>query len=441
MSERKDPADPAAASQARSRRRTAASRSRLQLWAPEAEPKAQSDAAVAPTRPKIGLRADPEAAASKPGLPAVSGAPALSVVVPMHNEAEVLDSFFARLCPVLDDLVRDLGRSYEIVCVNDGSSDATFGRLMAHRTANPAIKIVDLSRNFGKDVALTAGLDHASGAAVIPIDADLQDPPEVIPQLFAKWLEGHDVVYAERRSREGDGAVKRMTAGWFYRCYNRIAEVAIPHDTGDFRLMDYRVVEAIRRLPERNRFMKGIFSWVGFKQVGVPYAREPRQAGSSKWRYWQLWNFALDGITASSTLPLRIWTYLGLAGALFAFLLGGYLVLDTLITGVEVPGYASIMAVVLFFGALNLIGLGVLGEYIGRIRAETLGRPLYLVQDCIGFERRRRSRRKEDAPSSDRARTTIQSRNDSRTQNSSGEPWTARSTAEWRQSKTGTGGS
>ena len=182
----------------------------------------------------------------------------------MHNEAEAMGAFFERLCPVLEGLVADLGRGYEIVCVNDGSTDETFARLLWHRRKNPSIKILDLSRNFGKDIALTAGLDYASGAAVIPIDADLQDPPEVIPKLFAKWLEGFDVVYASRETRSGDGPVKRLTAGWFYRCYNRLAEVAIPHDTGDFRLLDYRVVEAVRQLPERNRFMKGIFSWVGF---------------------------------------------------------------------------------------------------------------------------------------------------------------------------------
>ena len=364
---------------------------------------------------------------------AVAGAPAVSVVVPMHNEAEVLELFFGRLCPVLEALTADLGRPYEIVCVNDGSTDGTLAALLRHRRDNPAIKIVDLSRNFGKDVALTAGLDHASGAAVVPIDADLQDPPEVIPELFAKWLEGYDVVYASRRSRDGDGPVKRLTAGWFYHCYNRLADVAIPHDTGDFRLMDYRVVEAVRRLPEHNRFMKGIFSWVGFRQTGVPYARERRGAGESKWRLWQLWNFALDGITASSTLPLRIWSYLGLAGALFALCYGAFLVLRTLITGVDVPGYASIMVAVLFFGALNLIGLGVLGEYIGRIHAETLGRPLYLVQDRVGFERRRRERRKDEGR--DEGRETDAGKTED------GEPWSGKSTVEWRRSKTGTGGS
>ena len=339
--------------------------------------------------------------------------PAISIVVPMYDEAEVLDGFFSRLCAVLEPLARNLGRSYEIICVNDGSRDDTLARLMHHRQDNPAIKILDLSRNFGKEIALTAGLDHACGAAVIPMDADLQDPPELIPELVARWLEGHDVVYATRQSRSGDSLAKRATASWFYRLHNKLAEVEIPRDTGDFRLMDQRVIEALRQLPERHRFMKGLFAWVGYRQASVAYRREERSAGQSKWRYWRLWNFALDGITSSSTLPLRIWTYVGCAIAAVAFLYGLTLISLTLIQGNDVPGYASLMVAVLFFGGINLVGLGVLGEYIGRIYGETKQRPLYLLQQTIGFDGSDKTRRE----------------------------WNDKSTSEWRRLKTGTGGS
>lgn len=331
----------------------------------------------------------------------------------MHNEEEALDAFFARLIPAIAPVCGQLGRDYEVVCVNDGSTDQTLNRILGHRKRNPAIKIVDLSRNFGKDIALSAGLDFASGAAVIPIDADLQDPPELIPELLAKWLEGYDVVYATRSYRGTDSVLKRVTASWFYRVHNRVADVRIPRDTGDFRLMDRRVVEAIQHMPERHRFMKGLFAWVGFRQTGVPYKRERRAAGTTKWKYWRLWNFAIDGITSSTTLPLRIWSYLGGLVALAAFLFGIFLILQTLMTGIDVPGYASTMVAVLFLGGLNLIGLGIQGEYIGRIFGETKSRPLYLVQDVFGFEREQGLQDK----------------------------WNATPTPEWRQLRAGTGGS
>ncbi|MGH6946756.1 MAG: glycosyltransferase family 2 protein [Kiloniellales bacterium] len=336
----------------------------------------------------------------------------LSVVVPMHNEEEALDAFFARLIPAIAPVCGQLGRDYEVVCVNDGSTDQTLNRLVGHHKRNPAIKIVDLSRNFGKDIALSAGLDFAKGAAVVPIDADLQDPPELIPELFAKWLEGYDVVYATRSARGGDSVFKRLTASWFYRLHNGVADVRIPNDTGDFRLMDRRVVEVIQHMPERHRFMKGLFAWVGFRQIGMPYERESRIAGTTKWKYWRLWNFAIDGFTSSSTLPLRIWTYLGGIVALAAIFFGASLILYTLIAGVDVPGYASTMVAVLFIGSLNLIGLGIQGEYIGRIFGETKSRPLYLVQDIFGFDRNEGFQDK----------------------------WTVTSTPEWRQLKAGTGG-
>jgi len=337
----------------------------------------------------------------------------LSIVVPMFNEEDGIDAFFARVEPVAEAVVAPLRRPYEIVCVDDGSTDRTLDMLHAHRARNPAIKIVSLSRNFGKDLALTAGLDHARGAAVVPIDSDLQDPPEVIPELFARWLEGNEVVYATRSSRNSDGVAKRATAGWFYRVHNAMADVKIPANTGDFRLMDRRVVEALSQLQERNRFMKGLFAWVGFRQARVEYAREPREHGSTKWKAWRLWNFGLDGITSSSTVPLRIWSYLGAAVFLAALAYAGFLIVRTLVHGADVPGYASLMVVVLFMGGLNLLTLGIVGEYVGRIYTEVKQRPLYLVRERAGFD---------ETPAED-------------------ERWSPRSTPEWARLKTGTGGS
>lgn len=335
--------------------------------------------------------------------------PSLSVVVPIYNDVENIDHFFERVERVLTQLAQP----YEIVCVDDGSSDGTLARLIEHRRRNPAIKVVSLSRNFGKDVALTAGLDHSRGAAVTALDVDLQDPPEVIPELYAKWRDGYEVVYAKRASRDGDSAAKRFTAHWFYRIHNAVADVAIPADTGDFRLMDRRVIEALRRLPERNRFMKVLFSWVGFRQTGVDYHRAPRAYGSSKWRYWRLWNFALDGITSSSTLPLRIWSYLGAAISLLAIGFAAWLIVRTLIYGADVPGYASLMVAVLFMGGINLFTLGVIGEYLGRIYIETKHRPLYLVRESHGFEQ----------------------------SNPQDQAWSATSTNAWPSSSRGIGGS
>ena len=310
----------------------------------------------------------------------------LSIVVPFFNEEDGLDQFFDRIEPVAESIVTPLHRGYEIVCVDDGSTDGTLELLRAHRRRNPAVKVVSLSRNFGKDIALTAGLDHALGAAVVPIDCDLQDPPEVIPELFARWLEGNEVVYATRASRDGDTLGKRLSAGWFYRLHNAMADVEIPANTGDFRLMDQRVVEALRDLPERNRFMKGLFAWVGFKQAKVDYAREARAFGTTKWKPWRLWNFGLDGITSSTTAPLRIWTYIGAAIFVGAFGYAGFLILRTLIEGVDVPGYASLMVVVLFMGGMTLLTLGIMGEYLGRIYTEVKQRPLYLVRERLGID-------------------------------------------------------
>lgn len=312
----------------------------------------------------------------------VGGQPTLSLVVPVYNEAGSIDSFLARAKPVLEAL----GEAYEIVFVDDGSSDATWQRLVAARERDPAVKVVGLSRNFGKDIALTAGLDHAGGAAVVAIDVDLQDPPEVIPDLVAKWREGHDVVYARRLSRAGDSAAKRLSAAWFYRVHHALSEIDIPADTGDFRLMDRKVIEALGRVGERNRFMKGLFTWVGFRQAEVGYRRAARAAGESKWSYWRLWNFALDGITSFSTLPLRVWTYVGGVVSLLAFAYALFLIVRTLVHGVDTPGYASLMVVVLLLGGINLLSLGVIGEYLGRTYMEVKHRPLYLVRERHGFD-------------------------------------------------------
>lgn len=302
--------------------------------------------------------------------------PDLTLLVPMYNEEEVLPIFFARIAPVL----AGLDVSYEILCVNDGSRDRTLEMLLAQQAEDPHLRILDLSRNFGKEAAMTAGLDAARGRAVIPMDADLQDPPELIADFVTKWREGYDVVYGKRASRQADDPAKRITAGLFYRLYNRLADLDIPPNTGDFRLMDRAVVDALKSLPERNRFMKGLFNWVGFKQIGVEYERPDRAAGQSKWNYWKLWNFALDGITAFSTVPLRVWSYLGLFISSFAFLFGAFIIIKTLITGIDQPGYASIMVVILFLGGVQLISIGILGEYLGRLYIETKNRPIYILR-------------------------------------------------------------
>lgn len=304
------------------------------------------------------------------------------MIVPVYNEQENLDYLFQRLLGVLQNL--DL--TYEVICINDGSKDDTLKGLLDYHYQYPEIKIVNLSRNFGKEVALSAGLDYTQGEAVVIIDADLQDPPELIGELLVKWREGYDVVYATRRSRAGETWLKRLTAFGFYRVLNLISEVVIPDNTGDFRLLDRRVVHALRQLPERNRFMKGLFSWVGYKQTAVVFDRPPRHRGSSSWNYWKLWNFALEGFTSFSFMPLKIWSYVGLAIALPAVFYATYLILRTLIFGIDVPGYASLMVAVLFFGGVQLVTLGVIGEYLGRIYQEVKGRPLYFVRDIYGFE-------------------------------------------------------
>ena len=315
-------------------------------------------------------------------MPPDSGNVEISVVVPLYNEELNIDYLFERLLSVLSHL----DMRYEIVCVNDGSKDNTIGCLIEHHHQNPRIKVVNLSRNYGKEIALSAGLDYANGNAVIPIDADLQDPPELIAELVEKWREGYDVVYATRRSRQGESWVKRFTANIFYRTIDGLSQVPIPRNTGDFRLLDRRVVDALKQMPERTRFMKGLFAWVGFKQTSVIYDRPSRYKGKTKWNYWKLWNFAIDGITSFSFLPLKVWSYVGLLVAIPSFFYASYLVIRTLIYGIDFPGYASIMVAVLFLGGVQLVSLGVLGEYLGRVYEEVKGRPLYLVRESYGFD-------------------------------------------------------
>lgn len=301
----------------------------------------------------------------------------LSLVVPFYNEDEMIGSFFSTVIPVLEGID---GIQFEIVCVNDGSRDGTLRMLISMSDQDNRIRVIDLSRNFGKEAALSAGLDEARGDIVIPFDADLQDPPRVIPLLIEKWREGYDVVVAKRVDRLTDSFLKRQTAGIFYRIHNSVCDTKIPENVGDFRLITREVVDALKRLPETRRFMKGLFAWVGYQTAVVEYVREPRLAGRSKFSGWKLWNFALEGFTSFSTLPLRVWTYVGSFVALGAFLYASFLIVRTMIQGVAVPGYASLISAVLLLGGVQLIGIGVLGEYIGRIYYESKNRPVYLIR-------------------------------------------------------------
>lgn len=306
----------------------------------------------------------------------------ISIVVPLYNEEANIDYLIERLLSVFNNL----NTTYEIVCINDGSRDNTLKLLVDYHNRNRAIKVINLSRNFGKEIALTAGIDYATGAAIIPIDADLQDPPELIEQLVAKWREGYDVVYATRRSRSGESWLKRFTANSFYRTIGKMSPVPIPPNTGDFRLLDRQVVEAIKQLPERTRFMKGLFAWVGYKQTSILFDRAPRFGGKTTWNYWKLWNFALDGITSFSLFPLKIWSYIGIIISFISLLYASFLIIRTLIFGVDVPGYASLMVAVLFLGGIQLITLGIIGEYLGRVYEEVKRRPIYFVRDSYGFK-------------------------------------------------------
>lgn len=302
----------------------------------------------------------------------------ISVVCPFFNEQKTIQAFFHALLNCLTSLPY----SIELICVNDGSTDATLELLLQQQATHPSIniKILDLSRNFGKEAALTAGIEHASGDAVIPIDTDLQDPPELIATMLDKWEQGYEVVLATRQDRTSDSWLKRNSAHWFYRIHNAISEPKIPENTGDFRLMDRCVVNALKTLPENQRFMKGLFNWVGFKTTQLYYHRPVRVEGSTKFTLWKLWKLALEGITSFSTAPLIIWTYLGLLISSLAFFYGLFIITRTLIYGVDLPGYASLIVTILFLGGLQMVGMGILGEYIGRLYMEAKRRPVYIIR-------------------------------------------------------------
>jgi glycosyltransferase involved in cell wall biosynthesis len=304
--------------------------------------------------------------------------PVLSVVVPAYNEATGLARFHLRLADALAGL-----HNWEVVYVNDGSSDATLSVIEALQRADDRVAVVSLSRNFGKETAMTAGLDHAVGEAVVIIDADLQDPPELIPELVTRWRGGFDMVYAKRRTRDGDSWLKRSTAKGFYRLIHRMGDLKIPQDTGDFRLMSRRAVDAVRQLREQHRFMKGLFAWVGYPTTFVLYDREPRCAGVSKWSYWKLWNLAIEGITSFTVMPLKLASYVGLGVALMSVVYAAVVIVKKLLIGNPVAGYPSLMTVVLFLGGVQLMFLGVIGEYVGRVFNETKQRPLYLVERYV----------------------------------------------------------
>lgn len=306
----------------------------------------------------------------------------ISILVPMYNEAQGIDVFFTKITKVLESLSVD----WEIVCVDDGSSDNTLDLLEAKSKEIDGVKVVAFSRNFGKEAAMTAALDYATGDAVIPIDADLQDPPEIVKEMIEKWEAGADVVCAKRTSRKTDSVMKRQTAHWFYSIFNRISDTHIIEDVGDYRLMDRRVVEVIKQLPEKDRFMKGLFSWPGFKVELVEFERAARAYGDTKFNYWKLWNFALSGITSFTTMPIRVGTYVGLIISGLSFLYGLVIISKTMVFGVDVPGYASILVAILFLGGVQLFFLGLLGEYIGRIFKEVKNRPIYVVDRTTGFD-------------------------------------------------------
>ncbi|MCY4045255.1 MAG: glycosyltransferase family 2 protein [Cellvibrionales bacterium] len=308
----------------------------------------------------------------------------LSIVTPMYNEEEMIDLYFERV----QSSLKGVTEHYEIVCINDGSADATWVKLVEHARRDSRIKAINLSRNFGKEAALTAGLDMAEGQAVVPFDADLQDPPELIKTMIERWRSGFDVVLAKRTDRSHDTLIKRTTSSLFYKLIDRLSDTPIPENVGDFRLMDRRVVECLKRFPENSRFMKGLFASLGFRECIVEYARPEREAGESKWNYFKLYGLAIEGIVSFTSLPLKLWSYIGAFTALGAFAYGMFLIIRTLISGIDVPGYASLMVAILFMSGLILMSLGMIGEYLARVFIEVKGRPIYIVMDTIGLDKK-----------------------------------------------------
>lgn len=315
--------------------------------------------------------------ASAPG----SGKPGmLSVAIPVLNEERGLTRLQERLVAVLDGL----GRPWEVIFVDDGSRDGTAAQLLALNARDPRFKAVILSRNFGKEIAVAAGLRYAAGAAAIVMDGDLQHPPEIIPALVRQWEQGYDVVYGERSNRETDTTLHRFMAQVFYGVFKKMSRTELPQGAGDFRLVDRRVVDVLNRMDERARFNKGLFAWVGFRSIGVPYEVAARGDGRSRWRWRQLMRFALDGIVSFTTIPLRVWSYLGLFVSACAFLFALYILVEALVFGINAPGFPTLIISVMFFSGVQLISLGVIGEYLGRVYDEVKGRPLFVVAREIG---------------------------------------------------------
>lgn len=305
----------------------------------------------------------------------------LSVVAPVYNEADNLRPLLDRLIPVLESCAR----SFEVIFVDDGSTDHTLEILRKAHDADPRIRAIALSRNFGKEIAIAAGLDHASGAAAVIMDADLQHPPEIIQSFVEKWREGYKNVYGQRIDRAADSPLRRLLTQRFYRLFDALGETRLPRGAGDFRLLDAKAVAALRTMREHARFSKGLYAWIGFKSIGVPFEVAPRLQGQSKFSYRKLTHFALDGLMSFTTMPLKIWTYVGLATSLLALALASFYIIRTLILGVDVPGFASLIVSITFFGGVQLLSLGILGEYIGRIFAEVKRRPLYLIEERVGL--------------------------------------------------------
>lgn len=304
--------------------------------------------------------------------------PLLTIIVPVLDEAASIPGFLAALAPICARVTAEHGVACELLFVDDGSTDGTGAALLATPCAVP-LGLVTLSRNFGKEAAMTAGLAEAAGDAVVVMDVDLQDPPDLVVEMVARWRAGAPVVLARRSDRTSDTFLKAQSANWFYRLHNRISHVQIPPNVGDFRLMDRQVVEAVNALPENRRFMKGIFAWVGFTPEVIDYVRPVRAEGRSRFTGWKLWRFAVEGITSFSEVPLVVWTYVGFTISLTAFVYAGFIVVRTLAFGADVPGYASLLTGVLFLGGIQILGIGVLGEYIGRIYSEVKRRPPYVI--------------------------------------------------------------
>jgi glycosyltransferase involved in cell wall biosynthesis len=304
----------------------------------------------------------------------------ISLVIPCLNEAATLDELFSRLDRVVGAIPHI---TFEMVCVNDGSEDETLDRLAKLQAGRPQLVVVDLSRNFGKEAALSAGISVASGDAVVPIDADLQDPPELLQQMIPLWEQGFEVVLARRSDRSSDSRLKRWTSRAFYKVHNAVSDVHLPENVGDFRLMDRIVVDALKTLPENRRFMKGLFAWIGFRTAVVPYTRASRVGGNSSFNGWQLWNLALEGITSFSLLPLRIWSYVGTLVAVGALGYACWRIIRTFVYGADIPGYESLMVAILFLGGLQMVGIGIIGEYLGRTYLESKRRPPFVIRKVI----------------------------------------------------------